>query len=153
MHDSQPKKIDRDCTGKFLPGKSANPKGREPGTKNKPNLYREQLASGAEDVIRAVISTAKNGNPLAQKLVLERLIPLARDTVVMPAVAQAVKSALGVQEAGAETLQAITAGEITPEQGLALIQAIATQSQLIEHGEMRQMLDNIKSDMDKNNAK
>jgi hypothetical protein len=63
----------------FVKGQSGNPVGRKPGTKNRRTLVGEALEARSEDVAKAVIAAALDGDMQAAKLVLERVKPPLRD--------------------------------------------------------------------------
>jgi hypothetical protein len=73
----------RDETGRFQPGHSGNPTGRRKGSKNRATLWAEAMLKGnAEEVMRAVMERAKGGDAVAQRFVLSRLLPPARERCV-----------------------------------------------------------------------
>jgi hypothetical protein len=65
---------------KFKTGQSGNPGGRPKGSLNKATLASQALLEGeAEALTRKVVELAKNGNPMALRLCLERLLPPRKD--------------------------------------------------------------------------
>ena len=74
--------------GKFLPGQSGNPNGREKGVPNKATIYKQYLVPNAPALIERgleMASQAKKGNKegtLMLKLFLERILPRAGDSVL-----------------------------------------------------------------------
>jgi hypothetical protein len=108
---------------KFKTGQSGNPGGRPKGALNKATLASQALLEGeAEALTRKVVELAKNGNLMALRLCLERLLPPRKDrpinfTLPKMAEAQDLPPALGA------ILDAVALGEITPGEGqtLALI--------------------------------
>ncbi|MGC2203149.1 MAG: DUF5681 domain-containing protein, partial [Stellaceae bacterium] len=65
--------------GRFRKGQSGNPKGRPPGARNKATLAAELLLDGeAEALIRRAVELALEGDPMALRLCLERIIPPRR---------------------------------------------------------------------------
>src|SRR5689334_13570947 len=72
--------IERDGHGRFVPGRSGNPAGRKPGSRNQATRVREILAD--EDLERAIAglrALLRDGNGFAVRFVLERLFPKPRD--------------------------------------------------------------------------
>ncbi len=69
-------------TGKFLPGKSGNPRGRPQGSKNRITLmkvaleeaFREETYEDVLDVLRQVVQQAKQGDKASQKMVWESAV-------------------------------------------------------------------------------
>lgn len=69
--------------GKFQKGHSGNPKGRPLGARNKATLIAEELLEGdIEGVCRRLIKEALSGNVQAIKLVLERVLPPKKGSIV-----------------------------------------------------------------------
>ena len=66
--------------GKFKSGQSGNPGGRPKGALNKITLAAQALLEGeAEALTRKAVELAKNGNPVALRLCLERVLPPWKD--------------------------------------------------------------------------
>ena len=105
---------------KFKSGQSGNPGGRPKGALNKATLATQALLDGeAEALTRKVVELAKDGNPVALRLCLERLLPPRKDRHVnftLPRIegAQDLVKALGA------ILEAVARGEITPGEGQTL---------------------------------
>jgi hypothetical protein len=105
---------------KFTSGQSGNPGGRPKGSLNKATLASQTLLDGeAEALTRKVVELAKEGNPVALRLCLERLLPPRKDRPVsftLPRIegAQDLVKALGA------VLEAVARGEITPGEGQTL---------------------------------
>src|ERR1700757_2048885 len=69
----------RDANGRFVPGRSGNPCGKKPGTRNRATVLREALEEG-EDIAaaRIVIDKALAGDQVAARFVVGRLMPRPR---------------------------------------------------------------------------
>ena len=64
----------------WKPGESGNPAGRPKGARNKTTLALEKMLDGeAEAITRKVIERAKEGDMVAIRLCLDRLLPMRRD--------------------------------------------------------------------------
>lgn len=124
--NSGPKQA-RTRTGKFAPGVSGNPAGKPKGARHRVTLLAERLMEDdAEAVVRAVIDAAKAGDVGAAKLVLDRLCPPRKDRAVefeLPPI----KTAADVCTAQAAVIEAVAAGDVTPQEGAAI-------AGLLEHG-------------------
>jgi hypothetical protein len=80
----------RNKAGKFLKGQSGNPAGRPKGSKNQTNLVKQaiegqlvdELANNAGDILAKAISLAKQGDPTMIKLLLDKLLPTARNDIL-----------------------------------------------------------------------
>jgi Family of unknown function (DUF5681) len=108
----------------FKPGRSGNPGGRRPGSRNKATLAAAVLLGGeAEGLTRKAVAAALAGDMSAMKLCLERLLPQCRELPVrlhLPLIATAANGEIGemsLQDV-ARAMNAVTAalarGAITP---------------------------------------
>jgi len=114
----------RDETGRFQPGRSGNPAGRKKGSKNRATLWAEAIESGdAEEVMQAVMARAKADDAAAQRFVLSRLLPPARERcIVLPGLPA--PSGWPAQDARAAfhiVRSALAAGEVSPGEALKLL--------------------------------
>jgi hypothetical protein len=67
----------------FQKGRSGNPAGRRPGSRNKATLAAAKLLAGeAEGLTRKAVEVAFAGDPMALRLCVERLLPVCRERVV-----------------------------------------------------------------------
>ncbi|MGI9071082.1 MAG: hypothetical protein ACR2JB_07120 [Bryobacteraceae bacterium] len=98
---------------RFGPG-NKHGRGRPEGSRNHATILLQQLMDNeAESIIRKVIELAKEGDSIAMKLAVERLIPPAKDRHIQLKFPR-VHSAEDVIEASACLVQAVTEGNITP---------------------------------------
>jgi hypothetical protein len=71
-------------TGRWLPGAVNNPAGRPKGARHRSTLAAEALLDGeAEALTRKAIEKAKEGDSVALRLCLERILP-ARTRRILP---------------------------------------------------------------------
>jgi hypothetical protein len=106
--------------GKFKLGESGNPRGKPRGALHRATRAAQELLDGeAQELTRRCIELAKEGNPLALKLCLERLIPTARERPLSLKLPR-VKGPADLPKALRTILEAAAAGEITPGEGQAL---------------------------------
>jgi hypothetical protein len=95
-------------------------KGRPEGSKNRATILLQQLLAGeAEAILRKAIDLAKEGDSVAMKLCVERLIPPTKDRHIQLDFPR-VHSAQDVIEASACLVQAVTDGSITPGEAHAV---------------------------------
>jgi hypothetical protein len=105
---------------KFKPGQSGNPDGRPKGALNKITLATQALLDGeAEALTRKAVELAKNGNPVALRLCLERLLPSRKDRPINFTLPK-IKGAGDLPKALLAILEAVANGEITPGEGQIL---------------------------------
>jgi Family of unknown function (DUF5681) len=99
---------------RFKPGRSGNPKGRPPGTRNVATLAMEALLDGeAEALMRRAIELAKSGDVPALRICLDRILPPRKDRPVWFKLPK-IESDKDVVHAISTVLASVAAGEITP---------------------------------------
>jgi hypothetical protein len=112
----------RDAGGRFLPGRSGNPLGKKPGRRNRATEIRAMLAEGEDmAVARTVIDKATSGDAVAARFVLGLLCPRPRPrgraiALALPDGARAGDTVAAFNA----TLQAMAAGEITPDEAVTV---------------------------------
>src|SRR5690242_478565 len=73
----------RDGRGRFLPGRSGNPAGKRPGTRNRATILAAALGEGeGEAAVRVVIDKALAGDVVAARFVVDRLSPKPRGRAI-----------------------------------------------------------------------
>ena len=115
----------------FKKGHSGNPAGRAPGTLNKKTLVGEALETRAEEVAKAVVDAAVEGDMQAAKLVLERIKPPLRNEG--PRVEFDLSTDRPLAEQGSEVLKAVSLGKLDPALGKMLIDCLCAVGGLREH--------------------
>lgn len=122
----------------FAPGQSGNPAGRPVGSRNEVTILCEYLLAGdAEAIVNKAIEQAKEGDPAALRLCIERLIPAraARDRSVsfhLPDVARAVD----VAEAAAAVIAHAASGDITLSEAKEFMALLEGQRRVIETADL-----------------
>jgi hypothetical protein len=121
---------------KFKPGQSGNPKVKAKGTLHKATRAALELLDGeAESITRKAIEKAIDGDSIALRLCLERLIPARKDrsiTIKMPRV----KGAADLPQALQAVMKAVAIGEITPGEGQALTAMLEDYRKSLELAEL-----------------
>lgn len=136
MHESV-NPPERGARGQFKKGHSGNPGGRSGQTQ----AIRAKLAEGADAVTKKVLSAAKKGDMQACRLILERLVPPVKPT------AEPVQFELDdsdLPSAARSILRAIAAGELPPDQGRHLIEAISAVAKVIEVEELEKAVEELR---------
>src|SRR2546430_7352306 len=63
----------------FQKGQSGNPSGKPPGTRARVTVLGEKIMQDEADaIVQSVVQAAKNGDPTAMRLCVERLIPVRK---------------------------------------------------------------------------
>lgn len=109
--------------GRFLPGRSGNPRGRPPGPSKQQALLRRMLDEG-EEVLDAMLAKAKEGDPGAASLILSRILPVLRSQ--SEKVTFDLDPSLPLAAQVEQVLAAIAGAQIAPDVGRQIIEAIGT---------------------------
>lgn len=121
------------------PFKHGNP-GRPIGSRNKATLAAEMLLDGeTETLTRKAIELAMEGDTVALRLCLERIIPARRDRPVkfnIPKIA----NGSAVAAAMHNVLAAVAAGEMTPSEAQSVAAVVEGWRRAREVGEMEDRL-------------
>lgn len=122
----------------FKSGKSGNPSGRPKGSGSRQQLFSSLVEPYKEALFETAINLALGGNETMLRLFLERMLPSKPTddaiTVQMPLTND--NSATGLSMYGETILHAVSQGEITPEQGKAIMGVIDTQRKNVETSEL-----------------
>jgi len=121
----------------FKPGQSGNPKGRPKGALNRTTRAILSLMEGeAEDITRTAIEAAKGGDMAAVRLVLDRLVPIAKERHVALSGFPDTSTAAGISAASAAVVEAVTAGALTPGEGVTLSNLLEGRRKALETQEL-----------------
>ena len=91
----------------------------------------------APALIAKVVEMAKEGDATALRICLDRIIPAARardDPIIIPGMTDALADNSRI------VVKAIADGELTPEEGASVLQALASQVRIIEADEIEKRL-------------
>lgn len=105
----------------FKKGQSGNPAGRPRGV-GEPAKLRKAIAKDIPDVISAIVKRAKDGDPAAAKLLLDRAIPAYKQEAA-PVTLSSNPDSLTARATA--ILDAATAGNLPPDTAAQLIAAVA----------------------------
>jgi hypothetical protein len=121
----------------FAPGKSGNPAGRPLGAKNKTTQFLESLVEGAgESVIAKLVQQAKEGKPLALRLVVDRLLPLREERRVQIADLRRLVTACDLVHASAEVISLAASGQMSIEEAQGFLRLVEYQRKIIEGADL-----------------
>ncbi len=132
----KPANVRREQDGRFAKGHSGNPAGKLPGTRHRATLAAQALLDGeGEALTRKAIEMALEGDGVAMKLCLDRLLPPRKDRPVRIDLPQ-LKSSADVAEALAVLAQAVAEGNLTPGEANAVAALLEGHRRAIETEEL-----------------
>ena len=121
-------------------GESGNPTGKHAGVRNKATVMVQSIMErGATEITEAVVGLAKDGDLSAARLVLERLLPPAKERPIALTLPDT-GSAEGIAQAQADILQAVAAGDLLPGEGTALAGIVEARRKAVETHELEQRI-------------
>ena len=115
----------------FQKGTSGNPSGRPKGTIDKRALLRLMLEPHAIELIATLVNQAREGNMQAMKLIIERIIPPARENPVelqLPELTDAEACSL----AQAKIVMAVTNGQLMCSEANAISSLVENRRKALE---------------------
>jgi hypothetical protein len=118
---------------RFERGQSGNPAGRKPGTRNKATILAEQLLlDDINDVVRALVAKAKEGDVAAARLIVERALPPLRKARPVAMALPKVAKAEDVPTALSALLSLVAAGEIAAAEASEVAAILESMRRSIE---------------------
>lgn len=121
----------RDKAGRFLPGKSGNPKGRTPEI----GKVRALLEPRREELVQKAVELALEGDSIALRMCLDKLAPQPKATAE-PVKVPGLCEADTLTDKAATILNAIGVGVIPPDIGAVLISALGNIARIAELDEL-----------------
>jgi len=117
---------------KFQKGQSGNPSGKPKGARHKTTIAAQALLEGeAEALTRKAIEKAKEGDMVALRLCLERIVPPRKSRNVSIALPK-VETAEDVRKAVTAAIEAAADGMLTLDEASMLCSLLDTQRKAIE---------------------
>lgn len=139
----------RDQGGRFLPGNPGGP-GRPRGEPAKlARATREKWSGRFDQLAENIMDQALKGDLEAARIVMERMWPRPKDAPVcladMPTSGSIADMTKGI-------IQAVAQGELTPSEGQALAQIVASHARAVEIADIEQRLEAIAARLDEQEA-
>ncbi|MEG3166401.1 hypothetical protein U1701_17610 [Sphingomonas sp. PB2P19] len=129
---------DREYT-RGKPFEAGNP-GKPKGARCRATMAAEALLAGeAEGLTRKAIEMGLEGDTVALRLCLERLVPPRKDspiTIELPPIT----SAADVVSASAAVLSAVGAGEISPDEAGRVMALLTAHKNIVETGDLERRI-------------
>ena len=117
----------------FEPGNTAG-KGRPPRSLNKKTIFQQELEKDGAAIIQKIKQRALKADPMAMRLCMERLVPMAKAPNTrfrLPAV----ETAANLTEAISAVTEAVAEGELTAQEGELMARIVESQRRNIEVGD------------------
>lgn len=122
--------------GQFEKGRSGNPAGRPKGARNRATQALEKILDGdAEAILNKAVEMAKDGDPVAMRLCLDRLIPVRRDRPITFALPP-ITTTDDLPKATGVIVTAVAAGELTPSEAAEISKTLDVHVRAIEATEL-----------------
>jgi Family of unknown function (DUF5681) len=116
----------------FEKGRSGNPSGRPPGSRNKATLAAAALLAGeSESLTRKAVELALAGDPTALRLCIERLLPPCRERSVRFTL-PLIETVSDISAAMQAVTAALASGDITPGEAATIATVVETFARAIE---------------------
>ena len=116
----------------FVKGTSGNPKGKPRGVRHAATQISYALMEGnLEEVLVTIIERAKSGDMTACRMIVDKVLPNTKDRPIaldLPLI----NDLDGVGKAQSEILQAVSVGDITPNEGERIASIIEARRRSIE---------------------
>ncbi|MGE8128951.1 DUF5681 domain-containing protein [Methylobacterium sp. NPDC080182] len=116
----------------FEPGRSGNPGGRPKGSRNRSTKALEAIFEGeAEALTRKAIEMALEGDTVALRMCMDRLMPVRKDrpiTFTLPEI----ETAADLTKATRALMQGVADGEITPSEAAELSKLVDAHVKAVE---------------------
>ena len=125
---------------RFQPGRSGNPQGRPPGSRNKTTRAIDALFDGeAEALTRKAIELAKAGDLVALRLCLDRICPPRKDRPV-PFALPELRTAEDAKLAASALLKAVADGDLSPSEASEIGRLLDSYTRILEREEFEKRL-------------
>jgi hypothetical protein len=121
-------------------------KGRPPGSRNKMTLLREDLLAEAPAIFRKICKQAKQGDPSAQRLFVERIYPQTREWPLNFKLPQ-IRTQNDLSEAYNIFLAETAAGRMTTAQAERLVNALEFGRKMIDSQELHARMGKLEEEM------
>lgn len=131
-------------------GQSGNPRGRRAKGLATAERLRNALVEDLPAILETLVTKAKDGDIMAAKTILERVLPPLK-AIEVPAFLAPLDGSL--VEQGKTVLAAMAAGTLAPGQAVQVLGGIAAQARIVEVDELVRRLAALEMRLEGGNAK
>lgn len=141
MKPENPEKPGRKQDGTFAAGVSGNPAGKPLGARHKTTRAIEALLDGQHEALtQAAIDKALEGDTTALRLCLDRIAPPRKDGPIsfdLPPI----RTAADTVTASSSLLEAVAAGDVTPDEAARVMALLVSHKALVETGDLERRIE------------
>jgi len=131
---SNPNNNGRETDGTFAPGNRLG--GKTAGSRNRVTRAVEALLEGEHEALtRKAVDKALEGDVTALRLCLDRIAPARKDSPIVFALPP-IQSAADTVGASSALLDAVAAGEVTPDEAGRVMALLTAHKALVEAGDL-----------------
>jgi len=135
----------RERDTRYKPGQSGNPTGRPKGARNKATVAAETLLEGeAETITRKCIDLALEGDLVALRLCLSRIVPAKRERNIQLDLPP-LEGSQDVLKGIATVLEAVGDGALTPSEGASITRLLEAYRGAFETVELENRLQDLEA--------
>jgi len=121
--------------GRFAPGQSGNPAGRRVGSSNRATILAQGLLDGdAEAIVRKAVELAKEGDAVALKLCIERIMPRRERSLSIDM--RRIERAHDLVQAVGDVIAAAAAGALTLPEAREFLALLESQRKILETADL-----------------
>ena len=140
-----PERTDQYQATRWPKGQSGNPNGRPRGSRNRATVAAERLLEGeAQALTRRCIELALAGDTTALRLALERIVPPRKDRSIRLSMPQ-IGEPRDLFPAISTILTAVCMGNMTPQEGSAMINLVETTRKTLETTVLEERITHLES--------
>jgi hypothetical protein len=127
--------------GRFKPGQSGNPNGRPKGALDKRLKVRRLLEAHSEEMTNIVLDMARERDPVALKLIFERISPRPKsESVKLDVDFKKITNNEDLMKIVEQLLKSAVSGDLPDDQGRTVSSLIKTASDLYRITELEERL-------------
>lgn len=131
----------RKARGAWKPGQSGNPSGKPKGC-GRLSWFNTLIKDQREEILLSIVERAKNGNATAMELVASRMVPVFMPQDETVEIEGFVEAKTRSEKANLITTS-VAKGEITPNQGAAVMASLEKESKINETDDLAKRIEEL----------